>query len=217
MTDNTSFGYSPAVAFGAPVPSSVQQLPPREPDATRPAPLPAALPATETGDETPTRRSRRSSTPAAKAARPAPAKLTRAVVGKILAIHAQVSTLDDGDRELLAGLLGGARSISNDVASLTTQLAVEGGGSKSTGKIVETLQELRSIGSELDRIERLFGLDDARRRLLWRVLASLGRLDGSPAAGDAFGTARKIATAVAELSDWDLERIERLRQATNAK
>lgn len=217
MTD-TSFGYSPDVAFGSPAPAPVQPLPPREPDATaEPVPLPAAMPTPDTGDEAPTRRSRRGSAPAAKAARPAPAKLTRAVVGKILAIHAQVSTLDDGDRELLAGLLGGARTSSNDVASLTTQLAVEGGGSKSTAKIVETLQKLRGIESELDRIERLFGLDDAHRRLLWRVLASLGRLDGSPAAGDAFGTARKIATAVAELSDWDLERIERLRQATSAK
>lgn len=217
MTD-TSFGYSPDVAFGSPAPAPVQPLPPREPDATvEPAPLPAAMPTPDTGDQAPTRRSRRGSAPAAKAARPAPAKLTRAVVGKILAIHAQVSTLDDGDRELLAGLLGGTRTSSNDVASLTTQLAVEGGGSKSTAKIVETLQKLRGIESELDRIERLFGLDDAHRRLLWRVLASLGRLDGSPAAGDAFGTARKIATAVAELSDWDLERIERLRQATSAK
>lgn len=217
MTD-TSFGYSPDVAFGSPAPAPVQPLPPREPDATaEPVPLPAAMPTPDTGDEAPTRRSRRGSAPAAKAARPAPAKLTRAVVGKILAIHAQVSTLDDGDRELLAGLLGGARTSSNDVASLTTQLAVEGGGSKSTAKIVETLQKLRGIESELDRIERLFGLDDAHRRLLWRVLASLGRLDGSPAAGDAFGTARNIATAVAELSDWDLERIERLRQATSAK
>lgn len=217
MTD-TSFGYSPDVAFGSPAPAPVQPLPPREPDATaEPVPLPAAMPTPDTGDEAPTRRSRRGSAPAAKAARPAPAKLTRAVVGKILAIHAQVSTLDDGDRELLAGLLGGARTSSNDVASLTTQLAVEGGGSKSTAKIVETLQKLRGIESELDRIERLFGLDDAHRRLLWRVLASLGRLDGSPAAGDAFGTARKIATAVADLSDWDLERIERLRQATSAK
>lgn len=216
MTD-TSFGYSPDVAFGSPAPAPVQPLPPREPEAATPVPLPVALPTPDTGDEAPTRRSRRASAPAAKAARPAPAKLTRAVVGKILSIHAQVSTLDDGDRELLAGLLGGTRTISNDVASLTTQLAVEGGGSKSTAKIVETLQELRGIESELDRIERLFGLDDAHRRLLWRVLASLGRLDGSPAAGDAFGTARKIATAVAELSDWDLERIERLRQATSAK
>lgn len=210
MTD-TTFGYGSDVAFGSPPP--VQPDP--APLPTPPAPAPAAEP--DSSDAPQSRRARRASTPAAKATRPAPAKITRALVGKILAIHAQVSALDESDRELLAGLLGGTKAISSDVASATTQLAVESGGSKSTAKIVETLQELRGIPGELDRIEKLFAIDDAHRRLLWRVLAALGRLEGSPSVGDAFGTARKIASAVGELSDWDLERIERLRQATKAK
>lgn len=120
----------------------------------------------------------------------------RRVARQSVAAFRALSEASDGVVQVVSVLLDASGRGRLDPEHLAVQLTV-------AGKPDDTDKLLQQAIDQTDKTERLVHIAkltaDERSRM-WRVLAAMESITGSPSAADAIGTANRMATAIDELS-----------------